>query len=904
MPVAALLLLIWLLVYPHTPDLAAQVYRVDLFNRLGFTVWDEHWYAGHDLPAYSLLFPALGSLLGLRLVAVLAALGSSFLFERIAFAAYGPRARWGAAWFATGAVADVWLGRLTFALGVTLALAAVLALVRARPLLAALLALLCAAASPVAALLLALAGLTRSLERRSARELLLLGGPGAVIVAALALLFPEGGFEPFPFLSFLATAGVALAFLAALGPRERLLRIGGALYLLLCLVFLLVHTPVGSNIERYGVLLAGPLLLCAALGERGALPGGGGAEEGAGPGGEAARADRAGRADRAAGVRAGRTAGVSAGTRGVLLTALALGAAAVWVAWGPVRETAAVTGNESTSAAYYAPVERFLEGLPGGPVRVEVPLTRSHWEAALLAPSVSLARGWEKQLDGRYDAVLLRHGLTASSYEAWLGREAVAYVALPDTALDPSSAQEGGLIRQGLPYLKVVFESAHWRIYRVLGATPLLSGGGRLTALGSDSFALDASSPGNLLVRVHFSRYLTVTAGAACVAEAPGGWTRVSARSAGEVTVSARFSLSRALGGEGACAPVSGVAAVGPAPVARVIPIPILPAPVLPYRWLVPTGGRPLSIARENARPGTSAWRLPGPASLIGGAAHGPVEGYVAEQAIAPGETERVYVNDHGARTVRVQVFRMGWYGGRGGRLYLESKPLHAARQPPCAHSFTTGLTQCRWHATLSFPIPSALESGVYIAKLSASNGAQSDCLFIVRAKRAARLLVEIPTASYEAYNAWGGDSLYPGGSDRVKATGTNQGVEVSYDRPYATQTGAGQFFIREVAMVRFLERYGYPVSYTTIESLDGDPDRWTGAGADRRRAFRVLVGGRRACLPQGEGTGHESHLHQLGYVRLARPLRPRERRIKPGGRAGPRDRRLQGVRLQGPRPQ
>jgi hypothetical protein len=88
---------------------------------------------------------------------------------------------------------------------------------------------------------------------------------------------------------------------------------------------------------------------------------------------------------------------------------------------------------------------------------------------------------------------------------------------------------------------------------------------------------------------------------------------------------------------------------------------------------------------------------------------------------------------------------------------------------------------------------------------------------------------VEIPTASYEAYNGWGGDDLYPGGSKRVGVTGTTQGVEVSYDRPYETQTGAGQFFIREVAMVRFLERYGYPVGYTTIESIDGDPGQVLG---------------------------------------------------------------------------
>jgi hypothetical protein len=516
LPVAAVALVVWLIVLPRTPDLAAQVYRVDLFNRLGFTVWDSHWYAGHDLPAYSLLFPALGSLLGLRLVAVLAALASSVLFERIAVRAFGPRARYAAAWFALAAVADVWQGRITFALGVSLALAAVLALTRRRRALCALLTLLCAAASPVAALLLGLAGLTYALERRAPRELVLLAVPGAVLVGALAVLFPEGGFEPYPFLSFIATAGVTVAFLAALPPSERLLRFSGLLYLAACVAFLLIHTPVGSNIERYGVLLAGPLLLCVLLrGSRGV-----------------------------GGLRTG-------------MAVIALAAAGVWTVWGPVRETEAVAGNESTSAAYYAPVERFFASLPGGPVRVEVPLTRSHWEAALLAPSISLARGWEKQLDSRYDEVLLKKGLTSTAYLDWLHQEAVSYIALPDTSLDPSSAREGALIRRAPAYLEKVFQSAHWRIYHVAFATPILSGAGRLEKLSSDSFTLRAYEAGNLLVRVHYSRYLAVTSGDGCVAREPDGWTRVSVRSPGLLTVSARFSLSRALGLQESCSPVS-----------------------------------------------------------------------------------------------------------------------------------------------------------------------------------------------------------------------------------------------------------------------------------------------------------------------------------------------------------
>ncbi|HEV3035304.1 MAG TPA: N,N-dimethylformamidase beta subunit family domain-containing protein [Solirubrobacteraceae bacterium] len=814
----AALIAVWLAVDPRTPDLAAQVYRVGLFNQLGLAVWDEHWYLGHSLPGYSLLYPPLASLLGIRALGALCVLASTALFARLATSVYGEAARWGAPLFAVAALGDVWIGRMTFALGVSLALAAGLALMRERWLWAGLLAALCAAASPVAAVLLALAALSVALARRTARLLVVAAVPGAVVVLALAALFPEGGYEPYPILSFAATMAVVLAFVVALPRAARVLRLGAWLYLAACVACLLVNSPMGSNIERYAVLLAGPLLLCARLAD---------------PARSDGRARRAGHAQPAARAGHGRRRGASVWRRVSPLGAAALSVIMVWVVWGPVRETLAVAGSEATSAAYYVPVERFLDEHAGGPVRVEVPLTRSHWEAALLAPTVSLARGWEKQLEMRYDGVLLAHGLTAASYERWLHEQAVSYVALPDVALDPSSAQEGTLIRRGLPYLREVFASAHWRIFRVLGATPLASGPGRLTSLGHDSFALLASAPGRFVVRVHFTRYWTLTSGSGCVAQAPGGWTAVSVRATGTTVVTASFSLSRAFSSGGSCSSgashanaaragaSSGAAAGSPAQAPASGHANGAPAS---YRWLVATEGAPPSIAAENRARGTRAWRLPGPAHELGGAARGAIVGYVAEQAIAPGEAQSVYVSAPRARTVTVRVYRMGWYGGLGGRLVLASARLPARSQPPCAHRLRTGLTECRWHATLSFPIPSALASGVYIVKLRASTGAESDCMFVLHSRLPPRLLVEIPTATYEAYNAWGGDSLYPGGSERVGLTGTTQGVEVSYDRPYDSQTGAGQFFDRDVAMVRFLERYGYPVGYTTIESIDGDP--------------------------------------------------------------------------------
>ena len=509
---AAGLLAVWLAFYPHTPDLAAQVYRVGLFRQLGFAVWDGNWYAGHHLPGYSLLFPALGTLIGLRAAGALCVLVSTCLFAALVAGEYGRAARWGAAAFAVAAVGDVWLGRLAFALGVAIALGAALALRRGHPVAAGLLAALAAAASPVAGLLLGLAAATAAIARRSPRPLLALAAPAAAVVLPLALLFPEGGYEPFPILSFAVTVAVIAAFALALPREEPVLRIGAAVYLAACLLCLLVRSPVGSNIERYGVLLGAPLLLCAL-------------------------------------VRAPRPRSALAAAAG----ALALAALGTWALWGPVRETAAVDGSSATNAAYYRPLDRFLDSLGTGPVRLEVPLTRSHWEAAMLAPRVALARGWEKQLDSRYDGVLLAGALTAASYREWLDREAVSYVALPDVAPDPSSAAEDRLIRSGLPYLQPVFASAHWRVFRVAGAAPLASGPGRLTELGHDTFALQAASAGPFLVRVHFSRYWTVRVGDACVAPGREGFTAVRARAPGRIEVAARFSLGRALGGRSSC---------------------------------------------------------------------------------------------------------------------------------------------------------------------------------------------------------------------------------------------------------------------------------------------------------------------------------------------------------------
>ena len=523
----AVLTATWLIVDPRTPDMAAASYRVSLFASHGFSVLDANWYGGHDLPGYSLLFPPLGALLGLRAVAALSVIASSVLFARLARSHYGTAAAWGTALFVLAAIGDVWLGRIAFAFGVPFALAAALSLRRGHPVAAAGLAVLSAAASPVAGALLGLFALSVSIHRRSARPLLVLALPPALLVGAVAVLFPEGGYEPFPLLSFLATAAVVIAFLVALPRESRALRVGGLVYLAACVGCLLVRSPMGSNIERYAVLLAGPLLLCECVSAR---------ERGLAAGAWRGR----GR---------GRGWGMLTPAAGVALSLIG-----VFVVWGPVRETLAVAGSEATSPAYYAPVTRFLERHSlHEAIRVEVPLTRTHWETALLAKNISLARGWDKQLDERFDSVLLEGHLTPASYERWLHRDGVAYVALAEARPDPSSEQESKLIEAGLPYLKEVYSNAHWRVYRVRGATPLASGPGRLTRLAYDSFEIHARQPGSFLVRVHYSPYWSLERGSGCVGPGHGGWTLVTLTRPGTAVVEAGFSLTRALEGGEAC---------------------------------------------------------------------------------------------------------------------------------------------------------------------------------------------------------------------------------------------------------------------------------------------------------------------------------------------------------------
>jgi hypothetical protein len=429
--VAIPLTALYLILSPPAGDLAAATYRSDLFARVGFATWDTGWYAahGHWLPGYSLLSPALGALLGVRVLLVISGVAASVLFALIARRAFDPvAARIAAVVFALGFSVELLSGRVPYDMGFAIGLGAVLAVMRGAFPLALGLAALTSVASPVAGAFLALAGLAYAAA--DVRRGLALVAAALAPILVLNLAYPEGGYEPFAPSDFWLTLGgvLSIALLLPQGPLSargrRVVRVGASLYALALIGSFVIATPVGGNAARLGPPLAAPLL-----------------------------------------------AGVLWERRRVALLLLAP-VVLYWQLVTPIHDAGALAGDPSVSASYYAPVLSELRRLRhGAPTIVEVPLTKAHWEATYLAghDEISLARGWERQLDTRYAALFYRPTLTASAYRAWLVENRVAYVALPDVPLDQAGLLEGKLVAGKLPYLRELWHSEHWRLYRAMG---------------------------------------------------------------------------------------------------------------------------------------------------------------------------------------------------------------------------------------------------------------------------------------------------------------------------------------------------------------------------------------------------------------------------------------------------
>lgn len=246
-------------------------------------------------------------------------------------------------------------------------------------------------------------------------------------------------------------------------------------------------------------------------------------------------------------------------------------------------------------------------------------------------------------------------------------------------------------------------------------------------------------------------------------------------------------------------------------------------------------------IVLENRRPGTRDWQLTRPRIDSGAKYRGSgIEGYVSSPSVKAGEKVDFHVSTRPAKNWFLEIYRMGWYGGDGGRLVARLGPFEGVEQPE-APVGERRVRICGWPPAAQWIVPRDAVSGVYVGKLSAGeDGPQSYVIFVVRDERKADFLFQCSDFTWQAYNRWPSQfSLYDDGVNQWYWGG---GVQVSFQRPYGKycqildaplSCGSGEWFLWEFPFAFWLEQNGFDVTY--ISNLDTHRDP---AGLRRGRGF------------------------------------------------------------------
>lgn len=229
-------------------------------------------------------------------------------------------------------------------------------------------------------------------------------------------------------------------------------------------------------------------------------------------------------------------------------------------------------------------------------------------------------------------------------------------------------------------------------------------------------------------------------------------------------------------------------------------------------------------VQAENGLPGTPGW-------LLQGATGRAIEVYASETSVLPGGSVSLHVSTSPAALYRILVFRLGWYDGAGARQVACIPGCTAAEQgvslspqPPGPD----GVVRAGWPVTDTVAFGSGWASGYYLVEALLTTGPQAGRVattYVIERDlpgRPAAILVQVPVNTWQAYNGWGGWSLY---NFSTTATGSDRAHHVSFDRPYDwTLSGAQGPLQWELPLVRFLEREGYDVSYQTDVDTHRDP--------------------------------------------------------------------------------
>ena len=475
---AAVVHVLWFFFFANSGgDIAAQDAWAEFVGRHPGTAYNLAWYGGMHPVSYSVVSPYLMSLLGVRTTMMIVGTVSSALTALILVrvpAVRNPLACSLAGVFAY--LCNALSGRVTFGLGMMFALGAVAAVFCwphrwrrrrwAKAVVAAPLAGLATAGSPVAGLFLGVVAAALFLNKRRPGAYALGLAPVAVVVLS-AWLFPFSGTQPMSF-GTLSLPFVFAVLVFVLVPRDwRTVRTAAAVYGVGTLLTYVVDSQIGSNVSRMAMLFGGVVLLAA-------LP---------------YTAPR---------------------TRRWYALVLALVGFNFWIGFKGVDDIVRTAPAASWSREL-APLVHQLQKAGAERGRVEVVPASSHREASALAPYVNLARGWNRQADMKRNPLFYDDTLDPVNYREWLDRWAVHYVVLPTGKPDSSGAvQEAELVEKGQPYLKAVWSDANWKLFRVLDPVPLADPPATVEKAGAEELTIRVRSAGRVLIRVPYSRWLAV----------------------------------------------------------------------------------------------------------------------------------------------------------------------------------------------------------------------------------------------------------------------------------------------------------------------------------------------------------------------------------------------------------
>ncbi|MGN6162728.1 MAG: N,N-dimethylformamidase beta subunit family domain-containing protein [Marmoricola sp.] len=221
--------------------------------------------------------------------------------------------------------------------------------------------------------------------------------------------------------------------------------------------------------------------------------------------------------------------------------------------------------------------------------------------------------------------------------------------------------------------------------------------------------------------------------------------------------------------------------------------------------------------ALENQSVGTNAWR-----PHARKRAHDLLQGFASQISVAPGSSFSLRVS--ALETWRWRAYRLGYYGGRGARLYASScwyPPVHQAR---AIVSPSTRTVTAPWRPTVT--IDQTWPPGVYLIKLTTLAGRESFVPLIVRSPSTRdRTVFMFSAMTMQAYNHWGGRSLYTGPDHRARS----RAYADSFNRPFDVYLPS-RILRFEQPLVAESERLGLPMAYLTDIDVATRPTVLAGA--------------------------------------------------------------------------